>query len=609
MAVWLCPPAPGFLFLEIKMKSSIFSRLRNFMAVFVLSVSVLCTGVGGSYFAAYEVHGMEMVTNMVMHALIEAIMASMGLAFSSTSDLNNVATGLDSMMAAQPDFTYKGVKVFEKIQETLSAAKLGATVVLPYVCAEWLCEWLYGTSSSVISKSSDVVNQSSSLVAPGTQVIYGDFSKEFFLVNNLFYGYSLFNRDYNSISICDDEPFINSKIVVSIFNIESGTFSVSYSENPCILLPKALETPTQLGGRDKVVVDSVFELLTATGGAGIFKQCYFAYSNTAERGDFFRVGNGVYSKSVTNDDGTITYRLNFQNPDAYIASGFNGYDYAERHLLPASSSNAQVRIFVDKGTRFYESYEQYKTEKLASAYAPSSAIYGLSSSSKELEEDEVAGTVSLQLTEAQLTSTIEKAVADAIAANPSITEEELNAMVAAQVGTMNGIKDSVDENTEVLTGLTGIMQNVLSVLKGLADAILTGLVSLVVPAEGFIETQINNIMNRLNDMGIAPFDMSGIFTDEEESPFKDITIEVYGQEAVIVSFAHLDMFLDKFRPAIRGLIALFLIFYSINQFFSLIRLAGVVEGGHVNSMSGLLTSVMSQGDSGRIGQKGELMKR
>ena len=578
------------------MKSKIFSRLRNFMAALVLSAAVMCSGVGGSYFAVYDVYASGVLEVSIISSLIEALMASMGLSFSSTADLNNVVTGLDSMMESYPDYTYKGVKVFEKLQEVLYSAKLGATVALPYACIEWFSIWLYGTSSDVLSDASDVIYQNPSVSVPGVQFIYGDFSQSFFEACKLFYDLPLYLDNTYSFAYTGNEPIFKDScpMVVTIFNREDNYFTIAYPTTNIITYPKSLDVSTVLG-TDNSLIDSVFELYTSSGGVGSFKLCAFLHQDTRFKADT--------SYSTLNTD---TFNLRFRDCTYDATLGYQNV-YSQKNYLPASSTNAEIRVFVNSGTRFYESYEEYAMINMYSVYAPTSTVYGSSSASKELEKDEAAGTVSLQLTQAQLTETIEKAVADAIAANPSITEEELNEMVAEQVGALSGVQDSIEEGTSVLSG---IMQKVLSVLEGLADNILNGLVSLVVPSEGFIQTQINNIMNCLNGMGIAPFDMSEIFTEEDESPFKDITIEIYGQEVVIVSFAHLDMFLDKFRPAIRGLIALFLIFYSIDQFLSLFSLGGMSEGGHVTSLANSLSSiVMPQGDSGRLGQKGELTKR
>lgn len=168
--------------------------------------------------------------------------------------------------------------------------------------------------------------------------------------------------------------------------------------------------------------------------------------------------------------------------------------------------------------------------------------------------------------------------------------------------------------------LTGLFDKVLDALKELADSIISGILGLFVPEDGFIEGQLDALLKKLSELGIAPYDMSPIFSgNNNENPFKDITATIRGHEVVVVSFAHLDMFINRFRPVIRGLMALFLIFYSINQFFSLLRLAGVMEGGHVTTTSTSTSivpvpgefshGVRGSGDGGRIGQKGGLMKR
>lgn len=140
-----------------------------------------------------------------------------------------------------------------------------------------------------------------------------------------------------------------------------------------------------------------------------------------------------------------------------------------------------------------------------------------------------------------------------------------------------------------VNSIVGILQNIWAWLNNLIDSIVQAfidmLMSLFVPSDGFIDGKIGLITAKLDSLGVAPYDMSGIFDSDDGNPFQNIVVDVNGQEVVIVSFDYLPPFLNKFRPVIRGLLVLFLIYYSINQLLSLIRLSGMMEGGNSNQLT------------------------
>lgn len=145
-----------------------------------------------------------------------------------------------------------------------------------------------------------------------------------------------------------------------------------------------------------------------------------------------------------------------------------------------------------------------------------------------------------------------------------------------------GIAEGV---TSILQVLENIWDWLTSLIDSLIQALLNMLMSLFVPRDGFIEGEITKIKNKFNRLGVVPYDMSVIFDSDYQNPFQNITIYFNGQEVVIVSFDYLPPFLDKFRPIIRGLLVLFMIYYSINQLLGLIRLSGMMEGGNSNQLA------------------------
>lgn len=150
----------------------------------------------------------------------------------------------------------------------------------------------------------------------------------------------------------------------------------------------------------------------------------------------------------------------------------------------------------------------------------------------------------------------------------------------------------IKTNTDILGGVNSILDILLNIwnyfcnfLDNLIQALLDMFLSLIIPGDGFIEGEITKIKDKFNCLGVVPYDMKYIFESDDHNPFQNITIDIKGQEVVIVSFDYLPPFLDKFRPVIRGLLVLFMIYYSINQLLGLIRLSGMMEGGNSNQLA------------------------
>lgn len=179
---------------------------------------------------------------------------------------------------------------------------------------------------------------------------------------------------------------------------------------------------------------------------------------------------------------------------------------------------------------------------------------------------------------------------DEVGVQPIDTAEGTDLLTGEFLDTQAGILSGVQDIVDFLNGL----------VEGLVNAFLEMLLSLVLPADGFIEGKIGELQTRLNALGIAPYDMSVIFDDGGGgNPFKDITVEYYGQKVVIVSFQHLDPFITEFRPVIRGLLVLFLLYYSINHLLGLFRLSGMMEGGNSNPIQiGVGSNVPQIADKG-----------
>lgn len=400
---------------------------------------------------------------LVLAGLLEAVFASMGLTLSSRTDLDNMVTSLDGIMEANPSYTYDGVLIFDDIKEAVSDAVLGAKVKITTAAAEWLSKWLYNSSSTALSSFSDVRNLGLSLA--GTEIVYGDFSEEFFNSNDLFYGCSLSNASGESITLASDSSIFDSNVVVTVRTpLATGfDYSLYYLTAPCILYPSVSSTKYYIGAKEE--------------NENISK---FAYYDTYITG--YQASGSVVScklaDGTTTDDEIIKFSNRFCTSSSNlgflsVSVGGSGYLFSKAYWLPVASDSAYVRMFVNNGTKFYNSYAEYQMIEF-NTISPTSAVYGATASSKSLETDEEdESKVVVQIPESSITSSVEKAVSNALASNPSITDAELNALAADQIAILNGIKDSVEDNTEVLGSLTDIMSSVREYVKQMAE-ILTG---------------------------------------------------------------------------------------------------------------------------------------
>jgi hypothetical protein len=161
--------------------------------------------------------------------------------------------------------------------------------------------------------------------------------------------------------------------------------------------------------------------------------------------------------------------------------------------------------------------------------------------------------------------------------NGEITWQQLmEALGVTVVDTEKGETITGEDIREIIFEET---TDILEAIKSLPQVLLDGIASLFIPSEEFLDEAFLKINEKLNALGIAPYDMGAIFDNGGENPFEDIKITIYGQTVTIVSFAYLPMFLDKFRPVIRGLFVLFMIYFAVNQLLQLFGLAGIIQTG------------------------------
>lgn len=137
---------------------------------------------------------------------------------------------------------------------------------------------------------------------------------------------------------------------------------------------------------------------------------------------------------------------------------------------------------------------------------------------------------------------------------------------------------------------SNVVQNIIE----LPDKILEVIKKFFIPEDGFIDGQLEKIKAALGRLGIGPYKMNNIFSSSKG--IEDVSLTVMGSSGTILRSDIVIKGITFFRPAIRGFIALMLIFYNFNQFCSLIGHQGV-------SIAGLFGGSNS-GGSDQSGEKG-----
>lgn len=172
----------------------------------------------------------------------------------------------------------------------------------------------------------------------------------------------------------------------------------------------------------------------------------------------------------------------------------------------------------------------------------------------------------------------------------TITWQQMLEILNAQaIDTSTAMDLNSQEFINTQKGIANNVANIWNFLQSLLQGLFDMFLSLFIPSDGFFESKFDELMDMFDGLGVEAYDISNLFDPDEgepNNPFQDITIVVFDQEVVIVSFQQLPMFLDEFRPVIRGLLMLFLVYYCINQFLSLVRLAGMYDGSNQNSLPG-----------------------
>lgn len=139
----------------------------------------------------------------------------------------------------------------------------------------------------------------------------------------------------------------------------------------------------------------------------------------------------------------------------------------------------------------------------------------------------------------------------------------------------------------VIGWLTSIWES-LQALPGLIiDGIVDGLKKLFIPSDGFLDGKLEDLANSFYiKFGVEPFDISDVFGAEME--IKDIEGDYsaggLNYSGKFIDFRFLYRGVETFRPAIRGLIGLFIILFHFRQFFNFIGAGSVSSAGHIGGV-------------------------
>ena len=182
-------------------------------------------------------------------------------------------------------------------------------------------------------------------------------------------------------------------------------------------------------------------------------------------------------------------------------------------------------------------------------------------------------------------------IIEKIANLPTLIDEKLHVTDHFN-NVLNGLSDLKDKVIDSVLGLpdrvrsafTGFFEsvynwfgNVVDRILELPDKILDIIKRVFIPEDGYMDGKLGEIKVALGRLGIGTYNMSSIFSSKKG--IDDVTVKVMGSTGTILRSDIVIKGINYFRPAIRGFIALMLIFYNFNQFCSLIGHQGVSIAG------------------------------
>lgn len=445
----------------MRRKRQIKGGVRRMAVAFLTAVMLTFTVAGDCVVPPVQVSATGLEADILL-AIIEAAMASMGMSYSSTADLNNAANALQYGMDNDYQYAVQGTDLFAGLKEGLKSST-AKSLVLPTMVWVALQDFLYNMSAGEISTASDVVNSG---VAGGIEKVTSFSSNADVLFGNDTIVYDRKNR-YVSEKPIDFNVLSKSPVV--ILGITAGLD---------IYCDVAILSKYVNSGGFFVLQDNIYTLYSRT---GVLIESSFM-TRTAEYMSDWNMYYCVYGK-------TFPF-------DGFPSSGDRVNSYICPGLLVGTYSQpiTQVKVKINPGVKIYPSREAgLMMEGSFALYKPQSKVYGLSSvaGSKSVTKND-DGTVTLSNLQTGITQAVQQAVDTAIANNPAITEEEANAIAAKVIASNEQIKDEISSEIE---GQTGVLTGLLTAIKLVVDANTVGL-------NGIAE-DIADLQESINDMSIT----------------------------------------------------------------------------------------------------------
>ena len=450
--------------------------LKRLIACLMI-VATLSFSTAGSYLQIqeFQVYAMADASIFALYrALVEAVLASLGISLSSKEDLNTISNGLYADVNANQDFVYGEKSIFSDLKAKLSAADSWAAVPIHLEQAIWnyLQLYLQGIVSQNFSKGvSAPAPLPLDLDLGGATFEYvSDFS--FLTTDTVFQAKPFYYDDADgkrwNVNL-DFERYDPMMVVYSLCcsNTEYGNYSFNCQflpfseimdagtdyqrERTYVLIPGSY---TYRGTTYDHVLYPYYEDSTAPG----FLYRFLAYNFDA----LYYGANDYWQKQNTEfmfDAGNCYIDVMGRGGNIVSSSVTSNYILYDRPDL----DNVSYYVYLRDDVVLWPSVKAYQISKQAAAnYAPSAPVYGSkTAASKPLEVDE-NGNVSVQLKQESITEKVEQAVADAIAANNAITQEQINSVVTDIVAVENGVKDAIDDNTGAIEDSTKTLASLLS---------------------------------------------------------------------------------------------------------------------------------------------------
>lgn len=424
--------------------------LACLMIILSLSSTVTSDYLGVQYIETVYATGVETI---ILKALIEAIMASMGLSFSSTADLNNAASGLSSSMSAYEDYTYGTASPFKELKQKLAGiATLGAlpSLVISQQTYKFLQNYLYNLSAGKVSSASDVSSPiTDNLSVDSIRLDFSTLETGMLFSNPVFCkASSIYDSNYDIVGATS---LGNYSLIIKCVYQDSGSSTL----NMCIYGISKSDGPIIFSSKDD---GTKFYTWTGANSAPV----YGTTRVTCRKSDYvFSPQSNCWSTTCTN-----LFANSYSS--TYGTSGINVVN-------PNYSGAFSSSVYMNKDTRIYSSFQEYAMMEYSSIFSASSTVYGLSSTAKAPTMDDTTGDVSIPLAQPSTTANVEQAIADALADNPALTQEEANAIASDVIAAQNGTTDAVNQNTKTLsTLLTSILAQVKSIAANVSKISVGG---------------------------------------------------------------------------------------------------------------------------------------